>query len=829
MAYQPKSYRKFVATAATATLVASAIAPAVGAASNFTDVAPKYKDAVDYLVVNNITQGTSDTLFGTHDNIKRGDLAIWLAKALKLDTTGAAASGFSDTKGTRYDAYVSVLKAKGYISGKSATEFAPNATVTRGEMAIMLSNAYDLKSDVATSFTDAVGNYKTAIQGLYAFGVTTGKSDTMFGTSMNITRGDLAIFLKRAAEVVKTPAVANVTVANGKELVVTFNQAVNKDKVAGKVSLTDTKTGSVAWNNPVLSEDGKTLTLTVAGDGVIDVKDATLTVEPIETKADAKKSTVRYVSLLTYSDNAAASVASVKAEDTTAVIKFSEPVKDQGTVSVNGTVTSNYDLSADGKTLTVKGLEAEKSYKVDLVGVRDFAGNLSNPISLSFTVSKPVVDNVKPTVATNVSGNKVTLNFSKAVTGTGEVKIGNETITITNPASLPTGVTFSEDKKSLSIDTQLYNNGAIFGNNSFVNVTIKVSNFTDGKNVMAEVTTTATLNADTKAPAFVSATAKADGTITVEFNEEVQVPNVNELTVTSIEGITQSPAKTFNVTAVKYLTVDGVTSKNKLVFTVDAPAASGDVAFEAEKTYGVELAKDTVKDVYGKTNADAVKFSVTRPKAGTSVDPSAVVKTDISVNANVITVVYSEDMTDSAKNAANYTLGGKALPSNATVEFINNRKNVKITLPAGYVTATGDYNFVIGDVVAKSGNTVDPTDVVSSNDGKSEALKLYETVAPTVNSKLTVNSSSQVVVSFSETVQSYDVDNDGVAYEGITTKVNGTTVGASYTVNGDGKLVVTLTKPVASASDVISVEFNKAELSDKSPLQNLVTNGTATN
>ena len=154
MAYQPKSYRKFVATAATATLVASAIAPVAGAASNFEDVAPKYKDAVDYLVNNNITQGTSATLFGTHDNIKRGDLAIWLAKALKLDTASAPASGFEDTAGTRYDAAVSVLKAKGIVSGKSETSYAPSAYVTRGEMAIMLSRAYDLSSDTKAPFSD---------------------------------------------------------------------------------------------------------------------------------------------------------------------------------------------------------------------------------------------------------------------------------------------------------------------------------------------------------------------------------------------------------------------------------------------------------------------------------------------------------------------------------------------------------------------------------------------------------------------------------------------------------------------------------------------------
>lgn len=254
MAYQPKSYRKFVATAATATLVASAIAPVAGAASNFEDVAPKYKDAVDYLVNNNITQGTTPTTFGTHDNIKRGDLAIWLAKALKLDTASAPASGFEDTAGTRYDAAVSVLKAKGIVSGKSETSYAPSAYVTRGEMAIMLSRAYELSTDEKAPFTD-MGAYAPYINGLYAYEITTGKTPETFGTALNITRGDLAIFLKRAAEVVKEVKVESVAAAGAKKFEVKFNSAVD----TSKASITVKKgTSNVAVSKVTFSDDKKT-------------------------------------------------------------------------------------------------------------------------------------------------------------------------------------------------------------------------------------------------------------------------------------------------------------------------------------------------------------------------------------------------------------------------------------------------------------------------------------------------------------------------------------------------------------------------------------------
>jgi hypothetical protein len=230
MAYQPKSYRKFVATAATATLVATAVAPAALAASSFTDVAPKYKEAVDYLFDNGITSGKTEELFGTHDNIKRGELAIWLVRALGLEEAAkeAAPSGFADVAGTYYDGYVSVLKEAKILDGLSADEFGVNAFVTRGQMAKLLSNAYGLTSEEEAPFTD-MGQWAPFINGLYAYEITSGKTEELFGTGDNITRGDLAIFMFKAetlppAEDVVAPVLSfdgetSIELENGAEFV----------------------------------------------------------------------------------------------------------------------------------------------------------------------------------------------------------------------------------------------------------------------------------------------------------------------------------------------------------------------------------------------------------------------------------------------------------------------------------------------------------------------------------------------------------------------------------------------------------------------------------
>ena len=52
-----------------------------GDISKFNDVAPNYAEAVKALVANNITNGTSTTTFGTKDNAKRGDFALFVKRA----------------------------------------------------------------------------------------------------------------------------------------------------------------------------------------------------------------------------------------------------------------------------------------------------------------------------------------------------------------------------------------------------------------------------------------------------------------------------------------------------------------------------------------------------------------------------------------------------------------------------------------------------------------------------------------------------------------------------------------------------------------------------
>lgn len=176
MAYQPKSYRKFVATAATATLVASAVAPA--AAAGFTDVSDNYKEAVDF-VVSKGAKGLTETRFGVSENIKRVDAAVLLANVLELDTDKAPAAGFTDVP-ARAQGAVNALKAAGITNGKSDTKFGANDLITRGELAIWIQKGFGLEGKADFKFTDVGSRYTEAVAALVANKITQGKSETQF-------------------------------------------------------------------------------------------------------------------------------------------------------------------------------------------------------------------------------------------------------------------------------------------------------------------------------------------------------------------------------------------------------------------------------------------------------------------------------------------------------------------------------------------------------------------------------------------------------------------------------------------------------------------------
>lgn len=195
-----KALQKFLATTATAVVVTSAVIPAAYASTtDFKDVSTKYKDAVDYLVSKG-AKGISETTFGVANDIKRVDAAVLLANVLELDTDSAKDAGFTDVP-VRAKGAVNALKAAGITSGKTPKIFGSDDKITRGEIAIWIQKGFELIASGKHTFKDVNSRYEEAVRALAGNSITNGVTETAFGVTQPVKRGDFGIFLYKASKV----------------------------------------------------------------------------------------------------------------------------------------------------------------------------------------------------------------------------------------------------------------------------------------------------------------------------------------------------------------------------------------------------------------------------------------------------------------------------------------------------------------------------------------------------------------------------------------------------------------------------------------------------
>ncbi len=128
---------KFLATAMIAAIIACAVCTAGFAANTqFKDVSDSdetLSEAVALLSHLEITKGTSDTTFGTNENVTRQQMAAFAYRLLKggksLENVSNTTT-FTDLKDSTYFGYISWANATGVIKGKSETVFDPEAGIT---------------------------------------------------------------------------------------------------------------------------------------------------------------------------------------------------------------------------------------------------------------------------------------------------------------------------------------------------------------------------------------------------------------------------------------------------------------------------------------------------------------------------------------------------------------------------------------------------------------------------------------------------------------------------------------------------------------------------
>ncbi|WP_252501983.1 S-layer homology domain-containing protein [Sporosarcina sp. Marseille-Q4943] len=290
MANQPTKYRKFVVGAASAALVASAVAP-VASAATFSDVSDtnSHKASIDALVAKGVITGYPDGTFKPTQTLKRSDVVKMMGKWL-VNTQGYKVPGdyktnprFTDLTSASNDEllqYAAVVKDNGVFVGTPDGKLDPNGNITRENMAIVLVRAFDRVHDIdlatyvagqdfkkdVNDRSSAKAEARPAIDVLDYFDITNPAAPA-FNPKGTTNRAQFASFLNKAIETdysevatgVVAPGVAAVKAVNATTVEVTF-----KDAVENVNSLNFTIDGLTVSNAAVKQSDNKTVVLTTA-------------------------------------------------------------------------------------------------------------------------------------------------------------------------------------------------------------------------------------------------------------------------------------------------------------------------------------------------------------------------------------------------------------------------------------------------------------------------------------------------------------------------------------------------------------------------------------
>jgi len=837
MANQPTKYKKFVATAATATLVASAIVPVASAATpSFSDIAGNdHENNIRELAELGFIGGYPDGTFKPGNSVTRGQVALMLGKwaqaqGVKVPADYATTEYFNDLPASATEdnkKMYALVKAAGIFGGYSDGSLKPNQKISRQQMAIVLNSAY--KAVNGTSLVELAGDisninvadiskvnpdYRDEVKALKALGIT---KPVNFNPAGDVTRGQFASFLNTTikVEVKAETSVKSVKAINAKTIEVEFNNAIDKETLKNESNqdiITVVASENAANAGKVsqeLSEDGKTLTLKAQNifKGEYTVK------VPFEIIKDLKGNFVSPInSKITVDDQNAPVLteATSKIKDTKDTIKsitltFDEEVTSIDTVKINGT---NYSAIVNGNkaTVTVK-LDATKPYEVTVVNARDAAGNIKDvqvaPLVLSMDNVAPSIVNVE-TVGENQV--KVTVDEELAEALDVTAKVGTFTTNIVTKVEKNI-----ENNKEYTVTLNkdyLFKNG----NSDTVTLTFAKEELVDalGNKNADEITKKAVVSKDATAPKVVKVdTTKTEGKVSsfaVTYDEEVKNPTIADVKVVNSKGEILTTSK-----VVSKLEVKSDDAKT-VVFTLASSLATD--------KYSFELAEGFVVDKALNPNESAkYSFSVDVTEDGQPVETSFNIAGVIAEAGNVINVDFGAKVkatgAGSALNPSAYQLNGITLPTNTSIEFAKDQTGafiqtkVVITLPAGFVEFDDDKAIFRVNAVQTLDNKV--------SNQFSKLIAVTDNTAPVAQSFVATDL-TKITVTYTEAIEVVDTNTNGLLDE-VSDEISlfdnkGAAIEITAVEVKEGKLVLTVEDATQVAS-IVTLETKTANITDE--------------
>jgi hypothetical protein len=168
---------------------------------------------VEYVFINSLFKGTSATTFSPNTPMTRAMLVTVMYRMQGTTPAIAYDNPFSDVPtGAYYTTAVEWAAANGITKGIGGGLFAPEADITRQDIAVILMRysefakvQFPITLQYAVEFTDhnEIASYAAqAVEALYCGGIIYGKPGNLFDPRGSATRADVAAILHRFIEAV---------------------------------------------------------------------------------------------------------------------------------------------------------------------------------------------------------------------------------------------------------------------------------------------------------------------------------------------------------------------------------------------------------------------------------------------------------------------------------------------------------------------------------------------------------------------------------------------------------------------------------------------------
>ena len=164
---------------------------------------------VETIFSEGLTSGYPDGTYRPDNPVTRGEMAVFIKKGIHGSTytppTPDGSHPFSDISGHWAEAWIEDLFDEGFTTGFPDGTYRPDNQVTRAEIAVFLKKAIHGSAytsptpDGSHPFSDIAGHWAEAwIEDLYDEGITTGFPDGTYRPENQVTRAEMAVFLVNA-------------------------------------------------------------------------------------------------------------------------------------------------------------------------------------------------------------------------------------------------------------------------------------------------------------------------------------------------------------------------------------------------------------------------------------------------------------------------------------------------------------------------------------------------------------------------------------------------------------------------------------------------------